>query len=667
MIAVANRRRSHLVSCAYLSPLATIAAWFAVATAAAQEPTLTTAPRTLDGLLQNVERAIASNDTAQSAASLNDLGAAYMEADEPLLGLAAFADAARLASSDTALALVARVNVTRTLHEVGAAPDLVPRLAEHAADARALPDGPAKAAVMLTLAELYRDSSAPAAKQLGGPTHELVTTALELASTQGDAELLARAYGELGALYAAAGLPADALAATRRAVLIAQPAGAPSLYRWEWQAARLLRARGNNDDALLSYGAAIRSLSSAESTAATSRRGFRRDVLPLYREYADLMLARAHTLDGAAAAAVLGDVQRNVELLRIAEVRNYFESRCTVPEACLPATDTTDFLVIYPMLFDDRLELLVSTGRSLRQFTVDVSLAELTSQVRLLRETIENEASGDAFLAPAQQLYRWLVAPLEELLATTEAKTLVFVPDGALRTVPLAVLHDGGRFLVERYALATTPSLSLIGGDEAPAVDRVLVNGIIEPLRGYSGLPFVAAELESVRETFPSRVYSDESFTTTTLAREIVEGEYTVVHLATHAQFESDYRRSFLLAYDDVITMDELEDMMASRRFSARPVDLLVLSACETAAGDDRAALGLAGVAVKAGARSALASLWFVNDQSTALLIGEFYRQLATGRNKAEALRGAQLFAINDARYAHPAYWAPFLLIGEWQ
>ena len=160
-------------------------------------------------------------------------------------------------------------------------------------------------------------------------------------------------------------------------------------------------------------------------------------------------------------------------------------------------------------------------------------------------------------------------------------------------------------------------------------VSRVLVNGLIEPTQGFAGLPFVAEELRSIERSFPARVYTDEEFVTATLEREIVAGGYSIVHMATHAQFEADYRRSFLLAHDDVITMDRLEDVMGSQRFTDRPVDLLVLSACQTAAGDERAALGLAGVAVKAGARSALASLWAVNDESTARLVGEFYRRLA--------------------------------------
>jgi CHAT domain-containing protein len=195
----------------------------------------------------------------------------------------------------------------------------------------------------------------------------------------------------------------------------------------------------------------------------------------------------------------------------------------------------------------------------------------------------------------------------------------------------------------------------------------VLVGGLIAPTAGFAGLPFVAEELRSIERAFPARVYTDDEFVTATLEREIVAGGYSIVHMATHAQFEADYRRSFLLAHDDVITMDRLEDVMGSQRYTDRPVDLLVLSACQTAAGDERAALGLAGVAVKAGARSALASLWAVNDESTAKLVGEFYRRLAAGEGKAAALRGAQLLLLNDERYAHPDYWAPFLMIGDWR
>ena len=603
---------------------------------------------------------------AEAAAVLNDLGGAYLSNDEALLGLAAFADSARLAPAGTALAAAARVNALRALHENGGSTEVAARLVGVRGAVDALAPTPRKAELLLALGELERELG----RSAGARSDNLSAAqqALALAESGDDIGLVAAAHGELALEHATAGAHADALEHTRKAVLLAQRAGLrDQQYRFEWQLGRLLRDLGRADDAVLAYSSAVTTLDSTAVAAATTRRGFRRYVLPLYEEYADLMLAATRGKSGEDVTATLRIVQRHLEALRLAEVRNYFENQCSVPDAVVAASAGERTVVIYPMLFADRLELLVSTATDLRQISVDVSAAELTAVVNVLRNGIERGDTGNAYLPQARRLYDWIVAPVGELLATTEPSTLVFVPDGPLRTIPLAVLHDGERFLIERYAIATTPALSLVGAVNLAPVSRVLVNGLIEPTQGFAGLPFVAEELRSIERSLPARVYTDEDFVTATLEREIVAGGYSIVHMATHAQFEADYRRSFLLAHDDVITMDRLEDVMGSQRFTDRPVDLLVLSACRTAAGDERAALGLAGVAVKAGARSALASLWAVNDESTARLVGEFYRRLAEDAEKAAALRGAQLLLLNDERYAHPAYWAPFLMIGDWR
>jgi CHAT domain-containing protein len=620
----------------------------------------------IDAWVRALDAPPASLSPAEAAAVLNDLGGAYLANDDSLLGLAAFADSARLATEGTELAATALVNALRALHENGGTNEVATRLGGVRGIVEALAPTTRKAELLLTLGELERELAANGGARRGNT--ELARQALALAESGNDLGLVASAHGELALEQAAAGAHADALDHTRRAVLLAQRAGLQTQqYRFEWQLGRLLRDAGRTDDAVLAYGAAVATLDSTAVAAVTTRRGFRRYVLPLYAEYADLMLAATRGRVGEQVTATLRVVQRHVEALRLAEVRNYFENQCSVPDPALAAPAAERTVVIYPLLFADRLELLVSTAADLRQITVDVSAAELTAVVNLLRNGIERSDSGLAYLPQARMLYDWIVAPLDELLAAAEPSTLVFVPDGPLRTIPLAVLHDGQRFLVERYALATTPGLSLVGAVNTAPVARVLVNGLIEPTQGFAGLPFVADELRSIERSFPARIYADEDFVTATLEREIVAGGYSIVHMATHAQFESDYRRSFLLSYDDVITMDKLEEVMGSQRFTDRPVDLLVLSACQTAAGDERAALGLAGVAVKAGARSALASLWAVNDESTAKLVGEFYRRLADDAGKAAALRGAQLLLLNDERYSHPAYWAPFLMIGDWR
>jgi len=139
------------------------------------------------------------------------------------------------------------------------------------------------------------------------------------------------------------------------------------------------------------------------------------------------------------------------------------------------------------------------------------------------------------------------------------------------------------------------------------------------------------------------------------------------VHFATHAEFNSDHNNSFLLTYDNRLTMNQLETTIGLRRFQSEPIELLVLSACQTAVGDERAALGLAGVAVQAGARSALATLWFINDQATSVLVADFYRQLQKEQQtKARALQTAQVNMITESQFSHPSFWAPFLLIGSW-
>jgi CHAT domain-containing protein len=158
------------------------------------------------------------------------------------------------------------------------------------------------------------------------------------------------------------------------------------------------------------------------------------------------------------------------------------------------------------------------------------------------------------------------------------------------------------------------------------------------------------------------------TFVMPALNKKLTQEQFSIVHLASHGEFSSDAHKTFVLTYDGKLTLNNLEALIRPSQYRGKPVELLVLSACQTASGDDRAALGLAGVAVKAGARSALASLWSVNDQSTAFVISEFYRQLrdSPSTSKAQALQSAQVKMLSDRRYRHPCYWAPYLIIGNW-
>jgi CHAT domain-containing protein len=247
--------------------------------------------------------------------------------------------------------------------------------------------------------------------------------------------------------------------------------------------------------------------------------------------------------------------------------------------------------------------------------------------------------------------------------------TLVLVPDGILRTIPFAALNDGQRFLVERYAVATAPGLRLVDPRPLmPEARRTLAAGLSQRRQGFPALPSVAAELDGIRRLQRgTTTLLDSAFLRPRFARELQDTRYTMVHIASHGQFGSDPSQTFVLAYDGQLTLDDLESSIKLSRFRELGIELLVLSACQTAAGDDRAALGLAGLALKAGARSALATLWFISDEASAALVLEFYRQLQTGTlSKARALQAAQRSMLKDPVLGHPAYWAPFLLIGNW-
>jgi CHAT domain-containing protein len=227
----------------------------------------------------------------------------------------------------------------------------------------------------------------------------------------------------------------------------------------------------------------------------------------------------------------------------------------------------------------------------------------------------------------------------------------------------MAALYDGRKFLVERFALASTPAISLTREAQRDSETKALVAGVTEGVQGFAPLAFVGPELDQVSDIVGGNKLKDKSFLLDRVENNFTTDQYSVVHFATHGTFSSDFRKSYLLTYDDKLTMGRLEGVLNQQN----GLDLLVLSACQTAAGDDRAALGLAGVAIQAGAATALASLWSISDEGTARLIPEFYRNIyEKGMSKAHGLQEAQIRLLKDPRFEHPVFWAPYLLIGNW-
>jgi CHAT domain-containing protein len=506
--------------------------------------------------------------------------------------------------------------------------------------------------------------------------------ALRIAEGQLDHSMETYSLGYLAQLYEQDDQVDTALALTERAVFAAQQADMPeALYRWEWLSGRLLKKKGEIEPAIAAYRRAVATLKPIRTDISTGygngggRQSFRESTEPLFDELADLLLTEAKSdSNPAEQQKLLLEARDTVENLKTVELEDYLCEECVdelrdrtrVVEAVDPHS-----AVIYLIPLPTRTEVLVGLSSGLKLFTADVGAAALTAEVRDFRHNLETRTTY-AYLTQAQQLYDWLIRPIRGYLKDNGVNTLVFVPDGALRTIPFAALHDGEHFLIQDLAVAVVPGLSLV---EPKALERrnprLLLNGISVPVLGFAPLQFVTNELGSIDQIYSGKSSSqtllNKQFTLAALQSKLRDDQFSIVHIASHGQFDRDVHKTFVLTYDNKLSLDELEAAIRPSQYRGRPVELLVLSACQTAAGDDRAALGLAGVAIKAGARSALASLWFVNDQSTSALVTEFYRQLQTpGLSKAQALQAAQIKLLSDRRYRHPCYWSPYLIIGNW-
>jgi CHAT domain-containing protein len=619
-------------------------------------------------------------DPALAATILNNLGNLLVVMQKPAEAVSAYQESIALATAaQHVLRARSRINLAPLLRQQNAPAEAKQVLDEAFDELKSVPPSHEVAFALVSLGLAYRDlrRALPAMSDaLLLQAGTVLNAAGTAAESIGDRRTASYAWGYLGGLYETEQRHSDALDLTRKAIFSAQQANAPeSLYRWQWQAGRLLRTLASLDDALSAYRRAVVTLqgmrpelSVAYGATSTS---FRDSLGPLYFELVDLLLRRAGSLQRREdITPYLVEARETVELFKVAELRDFFRDDCV--DTALSKVTRLDVVsqtavVVYPILLQDRTELLVSLPGGLRNVVVPVALETMTNEVRQFRRKLEKRTTRE-YLPHARKLYDWLIRPLEAELEAARVDTLVFVPDGPLRTIPMAALHDGKQFLVAKFATAITPGLNLT---DPRTIQREKVNvlavGVTQAVQGFTPLPSVTGELEALQRMFKTTTLVNEQFVVANLEKKLKEEQFTILHVASHGQFENDPAKTFLLAFDDKLSMDRLDQYIGLFKFRDDPLELLTLSACETAEGDDRAALGLAGIAIKAGARSAVATFWQVHDEVAAELITEFYRQLQDpGVSRASALRKAQLKILDDPRFEHPGFWAPFLMINSW-
>ncbi|MBD2338358.1 CHAT domain-containing protein [Calothrix sp. FACHB-156] len=493
--------------------------------------------------------------------------------------------------------------------------------------------------------------------------------AIQQADTLSDLRAKAYALNELGKLYFEQQQLSDALQLTQKALTIAQEINAADIaYQASWQVGRILKIKGNTEGAIAAYNFSVKTLKSLRSDLVAINRdvqfSFQESVEPVYRESVDLLL-QSHP-----SQKNLKQARETIEALQLAELDNFFHEACLNGKPEQIDQIDKNAAVIYPIILGDRLEVIVSiSGQPLINYKTDIPKAEIEKTIKQMRQSLNPAFSQETALSVSQKLYDLLIRPAESQLANSKIKTLTFVLDGSLRNLPMAALHDGKNYLVEKYSLALSPGMQLLQAHSLKRDNiKVITAALSEARQGFKALPAVKSEVTEISAEISSQLLLNEEFTDANLQTAIKSIPFSVLHLATHGQFSSKSDDTFILSWDGKINVKELSEFLKSRNeINSTPVELMVLSACQTAKGDNRAILGLAGVAVRSGARSTIATLWAVQDESTAKFMVEFYKHLKKpGIGKAEALRQTQLAFLQDANFQHPYYWSAFVLVGNW-
>jgi CHAT domain-containing protein len=350
--------------------------------------------------------------------------------------------------------------------------------------------------------------------------------------------------------------------------------------------------------------------------------------------------------------------------------------------------------LVYMVPRAEQLEIVLITpeGKPIHKRVKEANREALLKQIQALTGAIVNPIRRNTkqYLSPAQQLYQWTIAPVEEVLKAEKIDTLLFCVGTGLRSAPLAAFHDGKQFLIEKYSFSRIPAFKLINTVYGDLRNSSVLGMGASEFQDQNPLPAVPVELSTIQKNlWQGKFFLNQDFTLANLESQQASQPYRIIHLATHAFFQpGEPRNSYIQFWNKKLTLDEMKQL----HWNNPPVELLVLSACKTAIGDEKAELGFAGLAVQANVKSALASLWNVSDEGTLALMTEFYRDLKTAPIKAEALREAQmamlkgqirieggqlhtsqgniplppsLAEIENKDLSHPYYWAAFTVVGS--
>ncbi|MEA5601647.1 CHAT domain-containing protein [Nostoc sp. UHCC 0252] len=605
--------------------------------------------------------------TPQLSSILLSLGKTAVDLKDPEAALDYFEEAEQLTTnpSDRLQARLAKFKLFIDYDKAELATPLAPQLLQQLKELP--PSHTSLYAAINFVASLNRQSNSNQILPLKDLAQLMAVTVKSAQQIQ-DAQAEAYALHQWGKLYRQTQQLSQAQELTQKSLKIARQLQAEDIIAQSaWQVGQLYKEQGDRSEAIAAYTEAVKSLKSIRgdlvSVNPDVQFSFRESVEPVYRELVGLLL------DQEPSQAELMEARDLIEALQVAELDNFFR------EACLDTSQQIDQIdpnatVVYPIILPDRLAVILSkTGQPLRYYVTKKSQADIEQTLEKLLIGFNPVSDSKERDRLSQEIYNWLIRPAEIDQAFKDTQTLVFVLDGRLRNIPIAALYDGKQYLIEKYAVALSPGMQLMAARSLKQNKiNAIVGGISQSRNGFSALPAVELEVKQISKAVRSSMLLNQQFTSQALANRVKSSNADVVHLATHGQFSSRLEDTFLLTWDGKVNVKELSELLKNRGSeSSKAIELLVLSACDTATGDDRAVLGLAGLAVKSGARSTIATLWPVKDKAAEMLMTRFYDQLRQPKiTKAEALRQAQINLIRQTDFHDPFFWSAFVLVGNW-
>ena len=514
----------------------------------------------------------------------------------------------------------------------------------------------------------------------------LLATAIQDGEALQDKRAKSYALGNLGGLYEYFALLPQQQQSTRaqqwrqqarqltqQALYLAQPSEMPDLaYQWQWQLGRLFKAEENTLESITYYQSAVQTLEAVRGDLLTINSdvqfSFRDNIEPVYRQLAQLLLQQPIHEN-------LVQTRQVIQNLQLAELENFLGCNLQSTQVLdnIANRPNSTEAIIYPIILDKQIDVILKLPNSdeLKYHNTQISRGEVEQVLQQLQNNLAKPHTKKQVQADAGQIYQWLIAPIADKLEQAKVDTLVFFLDTPLRNIPMAVLYDGSNYLIEKYAVAITSGLELLETKTLPAGNlNAMLAGLTKSVRGRFPLKNVDRQFNQISAQIPSEILLDEGFTVSNFQNQLQSLPFPVIHIATHGQFSSQPEQTFIEAWDNYIDLNQLSTLLKnSETTESEPIELLVLAACETAQGDKRATLGLAGVAINAGARTTLATLWKVSaDESPGDLLSQFYQELINEPNltKAEALRRAQLAFLKDDSRNRPYFWASYILLGNW-